>query len=62
MIQIAIHTLPQEIDQLEQSLIRLKYNANHLDYKILVDVVLNLNLVDGIIGAEGKITYRLGEV
>ena len=46
MIQIAIHTLPQEIDQLEQSLIRLKYNANHLDYKILVDVVLNLNLVD----------------
>ena len=34
MIQIAIHTLPQEIDQLEQSLIRLKYNANHLDYKI----------------------------
>lgn len=47
MIQIVIHTLPQEIDQLEQSLIRLKYNSNHLvDYKILVDVVLNLNLVD----------------
>lgn len=46
MIQIVIHILPQEIDQLEQSLIRLKYNANHLEYKILVDVVLNLNLID----------------
>jgi hypothetical protein len=47
MIQILIHTLPHEIDQLEQLLIRLKYNSNHLiDSNILVDVVLNCNLVD----------------
>ena len=48
MIQILIHTLPHEIDQLEQLLIRLKYNSNYLinDEKILVDVVLNCNLVD----------------
>jgi hypothetical protein len=48
MIQILIHTLPHEIDQLEQLLIRLKYNSNYLTSgeKILVDVVLNCNLVD----------------
>ena len=47
MIQILIHVLPQEIDQLEQILIRLKYNSNYLtNEKILVDVVLNCNLVD----------------
>lgn len=48
MIQILIHTLPHEIDQLEQLLIRLKYNSNYLisDEKILVDVVLNCNLVN----------------
>ena len=48
MIQVLIHTLPHEIDQLEQLLIRLKYNSNYLinDEKILVDVVLNCNLVD----------------
>jgi len=48
MIQILIHTLPQEIDQLEQLLIQLKYNSNYIqsDDKIIVDVVLNLNLVN----------------
>ena len=47
MIQILIHVLPQEIDQLEQILIRLKYNSNYLiNEKILVDVVLNCNLVE----------------
>ena len=47
MIQILIHSLPQEIDQLEQVLIRLKYNSNYLISKnILVDVVLNCNLVN----------------
>lgn len=48
MIQIAIHVLPQEIDQLEQQLLQLKQNANHLssENKIVVDVVLNLNLVE----------------
>jgi hypothetical protein len=48
MIQIVIHTLPHEIDQLEQLLIRLKYNASHLTNgeQILVDVVLNCNLVE----------------
>ena len=47
MIQILIHVLPQEIDQLEQVLIRLKYNSNYLtNEKILVDVVLNCNLIE----------------
>jgi len=48
MIQILIHTLPHEIDQLEQLLIRLKYDSNYLisNEKILVDVVLNCNLID----------------
>jgi len=48
MIQIVIHTLPHEIDQLEQLLIRLKYNSNYLTNgeKILLDIVLNCNLVE----------------
>lgn len=47
MIQILIHALPQEIDQLEQILIRLKYNSNYLtNENILVDVVLNCNLIE----------------
>lgn len=48
MIQIVIHTLPHEIDQLEQLLIRLKYNANYLtnNEQILIDVILNCNLVN----------------
>lgn len=48
MIQIVIHTLPHEIDQLEQLLIRLKYNSIYLtnNEKILVDVILNCNLVE----------------
>lgn len=47
MIQIVIHCLPHEIDQLEQTLIRLKYNSTQLEEtKILVDVLLNLNLVE----------------
>ena len=47
-LQIVIHTLPHEIDQLEQSLIRLKHNSINLsnEDRILVDVVLNCNLVD----------------
>jgi len=47
MLHILIHVLPHEIDQLEQILIRLKYNSNNIENKkILVDVVLNCNLVD----------------
>jgi hypothetical protein len=47
MIQIAIHTLPQEIDRLEEILIQLKNNSNHIpENNIIVDVVLNLNLVE----------------
>lgn len=47
MLQIVIHTLPHEIDQLERVLIDLKHNANQLNEsdEILVDVVLNTNLV-----------------
>jgi len=48
MIQIAIHALPQEIDRLEEILIQLKNNSNHLflENNIIVDVILNLNLVE----------------
>jgi hypothetical protein len=44
--QIAIHTLPYEIDQLERLLIQLKRNSKHLtpDNNIITDVVLNVNL------------------
>lgn len=47
MLQISIHTLPQEIDQLEYQLLQLKQNSNYLtpEDKVIVDVVLNLNLV-----------------
>jgi len=46
-LQIVIHTLPHEIDQLEQLLIRLKYNSIYLnENNVLIDVVLNLNLID----------------
>lgn len=48
MIQISIHSLPQEIDQLEQLLFQLKYNSNYIlpEDEIIVDVVLNLNLIE----------------
>lgn len=49
MIQISIHTLPHEIDQLEQTLIQLKRNSIKFESthdKFLIDVVLNLNLVN----------------
>lgn len=49
MIQIVIHTLPHEIDQLEQTLIGLKRNSVKFDStkdKFLLDVILNLNLID----------------
>lgn len=49
MIQIVIHCLPHEIDQLEQTLIGLKRNSVKFDStkdKFLLDVLLNLNLVD----------------
>lgn len=47
MIQIVIHTLPHEIDRLEEILIRLKYNSIYLnENNVLIDVVLNLNLID----------------
>jgi len=48
MVHILTHILPQEIDQLEQLLIQLKYSSRYLDKQdeILVDVVLNNNLTD----------------
>jgi hypothetical protein len=48
MLQILIHILPQEIDQLEQLLIQLKYSSNYIspEDKVIVDAVLNLNLVE----------------
>lgn len=49
MIQIVIHCLPQEIDQLEQTLIQLKRNSTKFETtkdKFGVNVNLNLNLCD----------------
>lgn len=47
MIGIIIHILPQEIDQLEQTLIQLKKSSKYTgDTKFLVEVVLNNNLTD----------------
>jgi len=47
MINILIHILPQEIDQLEQTLIQLKRNSKYVkDEKFLVEVVLNYNLTN----------------
>ena len=47
MINILIHILPQEIDQLEQTLIQLKKNSKHIpDEKFLVEVILNCNLTN----------------
>lgn len=47
MISILIHILPQEIDQLEQTLIQLKKNSKYVkDEKFLVEVVLNYNLTN----------------
>ena len=45
MIGIIIHIFPQEIDQLEQTLISLKKSSKYFDgnQKFLVEVVLNLN-------------------
>ena len=45
MIGIIIHIFPQEIDQLEQTLINLKKSSKYFDnnQKFLVEVVLNLN-------------------
>ena len=47
MINILIHILPQEIDQLEQTLIQLKKNSKYVtDEEFLVEVVLNYNLTN----------------
>jgi hypothetical protein len=47
MINILIHILPQEIDQLEQTLIQLKKNSKYVtDEEFLVEVALNYNLTD----------------
>jgi hypothetical protein len=47
MTGIIIHILPQEIDQLEQTLIQLKKNSTYItDTEFLVEVVLNNNLTD----------------
>lgn len=49
MIKIVIHALPQEIDQLELTLIQLKKSSFMLEEansKYCVEVLLNLNLVD----------------
>ena len=44
MVSIIIHILPQEIDQLEQTLISLKKCNIHTNKDYLVEVVLNTNL------------------
>jgi hypothetical protein len=47
MINILIHILPQEIDQLEQTLIQLKKSSKYVtNENFLVEVVLNNNLTD----------------
>ena len=47
MINILIHILPQEIDQLEQTLIQLKKSSKYVTAEeFLVEVVLNNNLTD----------------
>jgi len=46
MINILIHILPQEIDQLEQTLIQLKKSSKYISEEILVEVILNANLTD----------------
>ena len=44
MVSIIIHILPQEIDQLEQTLISLKKCSVYTNKEYLVEVVLNSNL------------------
>ena len=44
MVSIIIHILPQEIDQLEQTLISLKKCSVYTNKEYLVEVVLNNNL------------------
>jgi hypothetical protein len=48
MLQILIHILPQEIDQLELLLTQFKYNSIYLEDtdEVLFDVVLNNNLTN----------------
>lgn len=48
MFEILIHTLPQEIDELNQTLVSLKRSSFYLskEDKIKVTVMLNLNLID----------------
>lgn len=47
MINILIHILPNEIDQLEQTLIQLKKSSKYVDKnEFLVEVILNNNLTD----------------
>jgi len=48
MLHIIIHTLPYEMNALEQTMIQLKRNSKYLtpDQKVRIEVVLNANLVD----------------
>lgn len=47
MIEILIHIMPSEIDQLEQTLIQLKKSYSYIkNYEFLVEVCLNANLTN----------------
>ena len=48
MIHIIIHTLPYELNALEQTLIQLKRSSQYLNenHKIRIEVLLNANLTD----------------
>jgi hypothetical protein len=48
MLHIIIHTLPYELNALEQTLIQLKRSSKYLtsNEKVRIEVLLNTNLVD----------------
>jgi hypothetical protein len=48
MLHIIIHTLPYELNALEQTLVQLKRSSKYLssNEKVRIEVLLNANLID----------------
>jgi hypothetical protein len=61
-LHIIMHILPQEIDQLEQTLVSLKRSSRYINNRILVEVALNCNLTKFIILPKEFFTNKLSQL
>ena len=60
MVHIIIHTLPYELNALEQTLIQLKRSSQYLNenHKVRIEVLLNMNLVNWNLSKIGRWFFK----